>query len=206
MKLRWLPAGLAAGLVTALCACTTQTTVIRADFTEREGALVVGYATDPSIRIAIENQLVGDLTARDMTAFPSHPDIHDITLSNRDQLLALANAKQTVAVLVVNQVASDASDSVVQNPQRVSPNHPDLRTFYEYTENNRVDPPQVGQRVLAEVNLFIIDGDQANLYWSGTSWSFQADGKGTALRDISSLVADQLQQVRNSARATAFDR
>ena len=205
MKLRWLPISLVIGLVTLLCACTTQTTVIRADFTEREGALVVGYATDPGLRIAIEDQLVGDLTARNMVAFPSHPDIPDITVSNRYQLLALANTRKAVAVLVVNQVASDASDSVVQNPRRVSPNHPDLRAFYDYTAENQPAPPQVGQRVMAEVNLFIVDGDQANLYWSGTTWSFQADGKGTALRGISELIADQLQQVSSSARATVFD-
>ena len=58
-----------------LSACTTQTTVIRAAFTQGEGALIVGYAADPAIRIAIEDQLVGDLSARSMVAYPSHPDI-----------------------------------------------------------------------------------------------------------------------------------
>lgn len=202
MKNAWLP--MAAAML--LSACATQTTVIRADFTQGEGALIVGYATDPAVRIAIEDQLVDDLTARNMVAHPSHPDIADITTSNREQLIALARAKKAVSVLVVNQVASDASDSVVQNPARVSPNHPDLRAFYDYTEANQPVAPQVGQSVLAEVNLFIVDGDKANLFWSGTTWSFRADGQGTALRDISALVADQLQQVRTDARSTAFDR
>ncbi len=201
-KNAWLPLG----LVLLLTACTTQTTVIRADFTQGEGALIVGYAADRAIRVAIEDQLVGDLTARNMVAYPSHPDIADITASNRDQLIALARAKKAVSVLVINQVASDASDSVVQNPERVSPNHPDLQAFYHYTEAHQPAAPQVGQSVLAEVNLFVLDGDKANLFWSGTTWSFQADGKGTALRDISALVADQLQQLRTNARSTAFDR
>ena len=72
-----------------------------------------------------------------MAAFPNHSDIADITTSNRDQLITLAHAKNAVSVLVINQVASDASDSVVQNPERVSPDHPDLRAFYQYTEANQ---------------------------------------------------------------------
>ncbi|MCZ6710645.1 MAG: hypothetical protein O7B25_09800, partial [Gammaproteobacteria bacterium] len=61
-------------------------------------------------------------------------------------------------------------------------------------------------RVFAEVNLFILDGEAANLYWSGTTWSFHADGEGTAIRGISETIADQLQQVRDSARSNAFTR
>ena len=202
MKSPWLPIGVAL----LLSACTTQTTVIRADFTERAGVYVVGYSADPTIRHPIEDQLVTDLTTRDMTAFASHADIPDITASNRDQLLDMANTKRAIGVLLINQVASDASDSVVENPQRVSPRHPDLRAFYAYTQENQPAPPGEDQTVLAEVNLFIVDDDEANLYWSGTTWSFQADGKGTAIRDISALVADQLQQVSKNARATAFDR
>lgn len=202
MTTRWIPIGLIAFL---LAACSTQTTVLRADFSKRAGIYVVGFAQNPAVRTAMENQLVNDLTSRDILAFASHSDIPDITLSSRSQLLSMANAKQAIGILVVNQAAADASDSVVQNPQRVSPKHADLRAFYDYTKANQAEPIQPDQRVFAEVNLFILDGDLANLFWSGTTWSFHADGEGTALRGISELIANQLQEVGRSARATAFD-
>jgi hypothetical protein len=200
--MRWILLGLG---VIALSACTTQPTVIRADFTKAAGVYVVGYALDPAIRTGIEEQLVADLRARQMIAFPSHVDIPDITASNRSELIASANARQVISVIVINPVAADASDSIVEDPNRVSPTHPDLQAFYAYSKSQQqtFDP---SQRVFAEVNLFILDGEAANLYWSGTTWSFHADGEGTAIRGISETIADQLQQVRESARSNAFTR
>jgi hypothetical protein len=189
--------------VVVLAACTTKTTVIRADLTKGEGAYVVGYTPDPAIRTAIEEQLVADLRARDMIAYPSHVDIPDIAASSRKELIASANERAVIGVIVVNQVAADASDSIVQDPQRVSPTHPDLQAFYAYSKDREqtFDPDQ---RVFAEVNLFILDGDIANLFWSGTTWSFSADGQGSAIRSISEMIADQLQQVRDTSRSNAF--
>ncbi len=183
--------------------CATQTTVVRADFTQGEGAYVVGYSGDPVIRTRMEEQLVNDLRAREMIAFASHTDIPDITASSRYELIAAARKRGVISVIVINQVSGDASDSVVQNPERISPTHPDLQAFYDYSLGQQpvVEP---GQQVFAEVNLFVLDGDEASLFWSGTTWSFQADGQGTAIRGISETIADQLQKVRDQARANPF--
>jgi hypothetical protein len=183
--------------------CAAKTTVVRADFTQGEGAYVVGYAADPAIRTRVEEQLVSDLRAREMIAFASHPDIPDITSSSRYELIAAARKRGVISVIVINQVSGDASDSVVQNPKRISPTHPDLRSFYEYSRDRQtaIEP---GQQVFAEVNLFVLDGDKANLFWSGTTWSFQADGQGTAIRGISETIANQLQKVRDQSRANPF--
>lgn len=121
--MRWILLGLG---VIGLAACTTQT-VIRVDFTKSAGAYVVGYTADPVIRIRFEEQLVADLRARELIAYPSHVDIPDITASNRGELIASANAREVIGIVVINQVAADASDSIVQDPKRVSPTHPDLQ-------------------------------------------------------------------------------
>jgi len=197
---QWVALGLG---VLALAACTTKTTVIRADLTKGEGVYVVGYSADPAIRTGIEEQLVADLRARNIVAFPSHVDIPDITASNRAELIASANARAVIGVIVINQVAADASDSIVEDPERVSPTHPDLQAFYAHSKSQE-QTLDLGQRVFAEVNLFIVDGAVANLFWSGTTWSFHADGEGTAIRGISETIADQMQQVRATSRSNAF--
>jgi hypothetical protein len=97
--MRWMLLGLS---LVALSACTNKTTVFTADFTKAAGVYVVGYSTDPVIRTAIEEQLVADLRARNGIAYPSHVDIPDITASNRGELIANANAKAVIGILVIN--------------------------------------------------------------------------------------------------------
>jgi hypothetical protein len=80
------------------------------------------------------------------------------------------------------------------------PDYSDLSAFYEYAK--AVEESYVpGREVFAEVNLFVIDGAGAQLAWSETTWSFDADGAGGAIRGISESVADQLQKVRKAYRA-----
>lgn len=201
--MRWM---LMLAAAAALAGCASKTTVIRADFTKGAGVYVVGFTPDPAIRTAMEEQLVADLRAREAIAYPSHVDIPDITASNRDELIASARARSVIGIIVINQATADASDSVVQNPQRVSPAHPDVKAFYRYSKRQQQAALDPSQRVFAEVNLFILDGDLANLFWSGTTWSFHADGQGGAIRGISETIADQLQQVRDTTRANAFTR
>ncbi|MGI9327502.1 MAG: hypothetical protein ACR2PZ_19955 [Pseudomonadales bacterium] len=187
-------------LVLALSGCITKTDVIQSDLTRNEGAYVLVYSTIEPIRRSMEDQLVSDLADRNMLAYPSYPDFPDVRTTTRDSILTAANAKRTVVVLVVNQVTAD-NKGVIQNPARISPNHPDLKTFYNYTESveQNFDPEQV---VLAEVNAFLIDGRKTRLWWSGTTWSFKADGAGTALRGISQTIADELQKIRASVRGS----
>ena len=179
-----------------IAACVTETKVIRADLTQQQGVYVVGFTKQANIRSKMEDQLVRDLEANNIVAHASHTDIPYITRSSREDILAQAKARKLLSVLLINQVAADASDSVVANPNRVSPTHPDLRAFYEHIDTEGLQPAGNNQRVFAEVNLFIIDGEQANLFWSGTTWSVHADGKGGAISDVSEIVVEQLGALR----------
>ncbi len=180
-----------------LTACTTSTTVVKADLTKGQGVYVVGFTADPEIRKTLEDQLVDDLSDRDIIARASYTDIPTIRRSSRDEVIRQANANNLLSVLILNRVAADASDSVVQDPKRISPVHPDLQAFYAYADQQQPEAIAGAQRVLVEVNLFMIDGDQAGLFWSGTTWSERGDGKGGAVKDVSSLVAQQLAAARS---------
>ena len=189
-------------LTLALClltGCVAAPDVIRTDFTQNEGVYVLGYTTNVDIRRAMEDQLVQDLNARDIVAYASHHDLPDIGTTTREGVLAAANAKRTIAVIVINQVVP-GEDGVIDNPLRVSPLHPDLQTFYEHTktveENYDAD-----REVFAEVNAFLIDGQKTRLAWSGTTWSFVADGAGGAIRGISETVATELRKIRDEFRS-----
>ena len=192
MNIRVLMLLLAISVATS---CATQTTVIKADLTKGEGAYVLAFIADNEVRARVERELVSALTAKGFIAHASSDDIPDIASTSREAIIDGANAKKTVSVLVVNQVAPDASDSVVADPRRVSPLHPDLQAFYEYAKTESRAPRQGEERVWAEINLFMLDGQDANLFWSGTAWSM-ADGQGGAAREIGALVADQLVQAR----------
>lgn len=180
-----------------LAACVTETKVIRADLTQQQGVYVVGFTQQDDIRTNLEDQLVHDLTAKNIVARASHTDISDITRSSREDIIKQTNARKLLAVLLINQVTADASDSVVADPKRISPTHPDLQAFYEHANTQRPQPSRNNQRVFAEINLFIVDGEQANLFWSGTTWSVNADGRGGAIKDVSQVVVEQLAAVRS---------
>lgn len=183
-------------LAALLCAsCATETKVIKADLTKRQGTYVIAYIPDLNVRLRLENQLVADLRAKNITARASNEDINNVLLSSREDVLTHANQHDLLGVLVINQVAADASDSIVADPQRVSPTHPDLRAFYAHTSKTAPQPTGDSQRVFAEMNLFILNEDEANLFWSGTAWTI-GDGKGSAVAEISDLVAQQLANVR----------
>ncbi len=185
--------------VLILSACVTQPDVIRTDFTQNAGAYIIGYTTDAGIRRAMEGQLVQDLKDREMIAYPSYPDLPDIRLTTRENVLAAAHAKKTVAVVVINQVVA-GEDGVIDNPIRISPDHPDLKAFYDYTRTLEENLERNGE-VFAEVNAFLIDGDKTRLFWSGTTWSFHADGKGGAIRGISETIANEMAKIRDAMRS-----
>ena len=181
-------------------ACATKTEVIRADFTQREGVYVVAFTPNNDIRARVEDELVANLRAEGAIAHPSYPDISDIVAGGRDAVLAAANGKKLIGVLVLNQAAADASDSVVADPNRVSPLHADLQAFYAHANASQSVPGEQSQRGFFEINLFVIDDNKANLFWSGTAWSDHADGQGGAITEISQLVTQQLIVVRDRLR------
>lgn len=176
--------------------CASRTEVFHTDLTRQAGVYVVGYTSDPVVRATIEDQLVRDLAARDIAAWPSHPDLPDLTRGSASDVVGAATRHDAVGVILVNQVAADGSDAVVENPQRITPRHPDLQTFITESRDQMTAGTPAGQTVFAEVNLFLLDGDATRLFWSGTTWSFNADGRGTAARGISETIADQLESAR----------
>jgi len=179
-----------------LTACSSNTDVVSYDLSKRSGVYVLGYTTDESVRRAIEDRLVEDIRARDMIAYASHLDLPEIPATTRRSLLDAANKRDALAVLVVNQVVAD-EEGVIDNPLRVTTKHPDLAAFYEYTASieRDFDP---AEPVFAEVNAFLIEGDRARLVWSGTIWSFNADGEGGAISGMSNNVADELGDIRDA--------
>ena len=185
-------------LLVTLAACAAKPDVISTDFTRNQGVYILAYGTDSSRRQLMENQLVADLGKYNIIGYPSHKDLTDINSVNRTAVLREANSKRTVAVVVVNQVAPNES-GLIENPLRVSPEHSDLMDFFEYSESLE-SSYKPNQLVFAEVNTFWIDGAKARLAWSGTSWSFRADGAGGAIRGMSETIADELKTIRDTVR------
>ena len=148
----------------------------------------------------MEQQLVGDLNAHNMIAVASSQDIEDVTAIQPDSVKAHATRRNLLAVLVINEVAADGSGSIVKNPRRISPTHPTLNEFYLYSKQKVAKNYSEDREVFAEVNLFVLDDEEAQLVWSGTTWSFRADNKGNAVRDISDTVAKQLAILRDRYR------
>lgn len=102
-----------------------------------------------------------------------------------------------LGIILINQVAADASDSIVENPDRVSPIHSTVQEFYAYSRNLATESIALDDEAFAEVNLFMLDDGEAKLYWSGTTWSFNVDNQGGAIRDISNTIVQQLTELRD---------
>lgn len=197
MKLRFLFVCL---FFSVLVGCQPTVSVISVDLRTQEGVYIVAYTDDRTIRTRMEQQLADDLSKLQMVAITSYSDIDDITSSSAEEVIAKAMQKKLVGLLVINQVGADGSDNIVKNPKRISPGHPTLQEFYSYSKDKLAKTFPQNQEVFAEVNLFILDGGEAKLFWSGTTWSFQADNKGTAIRDMSDMIAKQLALVRDRYR------
>lgn len=166
------------------------------DFSHTQGAYILGYSADRDIRTRFEDQLVADLAARDIQAWPSYPDIPDATATDRETVLAAANARQAMFVVLAEQVPpGEQAVSQTKRPERITHEHPDLKEFYEHTREDagNYDP---SQEVFVEVSAYLVQDDRAKLFWSGTTWSFEADGEGTAIRDISTTIADAIARAR----------
>lgn len=194
--------GLAAALLLFLSGCKTTivTSTVTADFRTKQGAYVVGYTENKAGRVMIEDRLVADLIERDMVAWASHLTLENIIGATPQEIKNKASEKKALSVIVLNRVASDASDSIVKNPDRISPIHPTLKAFHAHSLEAHGKTYDPEQEVFVEVNLFILDGDEAKLFWSGTTWTFDATDQTAAVNDISKTIADQLALVRDRYR------
>lgn len=164
------------------------------DLRNRAGAYVLVYSGDAAVRTLFENRLVADLAARDIKGFPSHRDLPDVRATSRDSVLAAANAHKALFVLVVEEIPP-GQVGAVRNPKRITHEHPTLRDFYEHTR-----PPgqeyDAAAQVFVEVNAFLIQEQAARLVWSGTTWSFQADGQGGRIEGVSATIAEAIDRAR----------
>lgn len=174
-----------------IASCVTKTDVVQVDLTRNQGAYVLAYTTNVDVRRTMEDQLVTDLAARGIVAHASHVDLPDVSATTRDSVVAAANARRVIAVLVIRQVTGDP------NGTPVAARNADLSAFYDGT---RARAPSIDedQTVFAQVDAYLVDGNKTRLTWSGASWSFKADGAGTAIRGMSAAVADALVQIRDT--------
>lgn len=187
-------------MLQAACTNSYETSTITADFRHKSGVYIVGYTDNQSARTEIETTLANDLRMNEIEAHKSIDDFANISTATADQLRVKANEKSVLAVIVLNRVSTDASDSVVQNPARVSPLHPSLQEFYAQSSLESADNFADSDAVFVEVNLFIIDGSEAKLYWSGTTWTNQGTDQSVAITDIAKTISDQLVNLRDSKR------
>ncbi len=174
-----------------IAGCVTKTDVVQVDLTRNQGAYVLAYTTNVEVRRTMEDQLVKDLAARGIVAHASHLDLSDVSVTTRDSVVAAANARRVIAILVIRQVTGDA------NSISIAERNADLSAFYDGT---RALAPSIerDQTVVAQVDAYLVDGNKTRLTWSGASWSFKADGAGTAIRGMSAAVADALVQIRDT--------
>lgn len=162
---------------------------------EGEGLYVVAYTDDMRVRIRMEEQLVTDLATYGIVAVPSFLDFDNITEAPHQRVINTATEKKLLGIIVLNEVAADGSGSIVQNPNRVSPLHPTLQNYYEYSKSV-VTEPISNSEAFAEVNLFALNEGAATLYWYGTTWAFNVDNQGGAIRNISFTISEQLADLK----------
>lgn len=192
---RLLPATLA---LTLLAGCSTPPQVISTDLTRQSGVFVVGYVDREDIRIKLEDQFVADLTAQGIRAVPSNGDIKVIKKTSTRDMVRAANEHDVVAILVINRVAADGGDSVIESNQRIRPNDPDLVAYLDRTRTE-ADDYAVDEPVFAEVNAFFVDGTKTRRFWTGTSWSFEGEDDDV-ISDISQTIATELAKVAAEMR------
>ncbi|MEM6301149.1 MAG: hypothetical protein AAF749_05360 [Pseudomonadota bacterium] len=179
-----------------LTSCSTTIDEAASQSANSKGMYVFTYAKTDTIRIAMEDRLVADLQQQGITAYASHHDLPSFDLIDRQAVLDAASDKNSLAILLVNRVAP-GQPSLLQQGNRVSPQHPSVKAFFEYTRDLEEAPAQEST-VLVEVSGFLIKGNKAELVWSGTTWSFEGDGKGGAISGISTTIADELGRLKRA--------
>lgn len=187
-------------LLLTLCAsCASSSTdndVMVMDFRNTRGAYILGYTSDLDVRTRFEDQLVADLAAHDIRAWPSYPDIPEATEATREDVLTAADAKHAMFVILAERVPP-GGEAVAQTkrPERITHEHPDLREFYEHNRPKE-EPSDPDRAVWVEISAYLIQGDRAKLFWTGTTWSFATDGEDGAIADISATIANAIARAR----------
>ncbi len=187
-------------ILIALSACASTTNVIKTDLTVQRGVYVVGFIEREDIRRELEDRIVNNLATYEMIGFPSYLDIEKIKSTPIAQMVAAANSHRVAAVLIVNRVSRDGSDSIIASDKKIAPANPDLQEYYESTRDE-LDIYGRDEAVFAEVNAFFIDGKKTRRFWTGTTWSFNIDNQGGAIEGMSATIAAELAKARDQIRS-----
>lgn len=181
-----------------LAGCSTPTQVISTDLTRQSGVFVVGYVEREDIRAKVEDRFVADLTKQGIRAVASKNDIKLIKKASTRDMVRAANGHDVVAILVVNRVAADGGDSIIESEQRIRPNDPDLVAYFDKTRAE-ADDYAADEPVFAEVNAFFVDGTKTRRFWTGTTWSFEGEDD-EVIGNISQTIAAELAKVAAGMR------
>ena len=183
---------LAVTLIVSGCAQQTKTEVTVMDFNRASGVYVLVYSTDQQMRARFEDQLVADLTARDIKAFSSYSDLPDVGAATRDDLVRAANARRAMFVLVVEEVGQ-GDTGVVASAGRITQENQTLQDFYENSQpSDRAYDEQA--QVFVEASAFLLQGDRGKLVWSGTAWP--VSGAGDPMPGLSETIANAIEKAR----------
>ncbi len=183
-------------LVVALGACAGPTQVITTDFTKVSGVYLIAYVDRDDIRQRLELQFVEDLRARGIRAVPSAPDLPDIKAAAPRDMVRAANGHDVAAIVIVNRVAPDGSDSIIESEQRVRP--ADLPAYYEIT-SQEADNYADGAPIFAEANGFLLDGARTRRFWTGTTWTLAGDDDAV-IANVSATIAEELDRAGREFR------
>ena len=133
-------------------------------------------------------------------------DLHDVVelllaiadeldAAGESDLLAAAKAQKAMFILVVEEVPHGEMGVVRSSRERITHEHPTLHDFYEHTrpaDHGHDDDSQI----FVEVSAFLIQGDYAKLFWSGTTWEVETEGGEDRIAGLSATIADAIEEAR----------
>ena len=194
----------AAALIATLFAflttsCASTTDVISTDLTRQSGIYVVGYVDREDIRAKLEDKFVADLEARSLRGVASRHDLPAIKRVKPADIVRAANAHQVAAIMIINRVQKDGSESIITSEQRIAPGNPDLDAYYALTRQE-LDVYDENEPVFAEVNAFFVDGRKTRRFWTGSTWTFAGEDD-QVIGNISETIATEMAKVAGEMRS-----
>ena len=196
-----VPAFLLLAILSVLLGCTTTRTVRSVDLTRQSGIYVVGYTHDLERRGQFERQLVGRLIEQQFKAYASIDDIPDIAASTPQQLITQAREHQAVAVLMIKPVNST---EIQAHAQSMPSKYQILQDLYDESKA-QIEHYDPNQEAVFEVYGFILNSKEPQLFWSGTTWTFVADGMGSGINSITTILTEELVKLRDKIRSGQVD-
>lgn len=176
--------------------CAPEPKIRKVDLTRQSGIYVVGYTDNFKLRRTFENQLADKLRQQQFTVFVSSDEIPDITDSTPEMVIDLAISHGAVAVLTVTPINSDKPRP--DTPQMAS-QYRMLQDFY-HESKNKVNNYNPDKEAFFEIHAFVLDSNQPTTIWSGTTWTFEADGKGGGIDSVTETLTQVLVQIRDKIR------